>query len=566
MNIIKNTLELLSYKDKKKLVYLILFALLISIIETIGISVIMPFLSVLSDVSIIDTNKYYHYIYTFFSFESKDNFIIIFGITLILFYFFRGGMNLLYVHVMAKFNQYVYLRIANKLFYNFFHIDYLTFTKLNTSKLNKTIINETTNMLNSIAAMLMILSEVLVIVLIYSILFFTDWSITVVLSIFLAFNGLFMYKVLTKRIKSSGNKREMWQKKYYEIINKTFGNFKLLKLHQDNLRVEDEFYKATKGYINANIYYATWSPFPRIYLEVVGFSIIITIVVFLVWKDGAEFSHIIPTISVFILALYRLMPSANRIMTAMNTIAFYSKSINEIHRDLNISSEELHNQRIKFNHYIELQNIYFAYDGASKLLENINLKIYKGTKIAFIGESGSGKSTLVDIIMGLLPQSSGNIYIDNTLLTTKNIKCWRHKIGYIPQDIYLFDGTIKDNIVLGSEFDNQKVDKILKQVNIYDFLYSKEGLSTHVGEGGIQLSGGQKQRIAIARALYHNPEILILDEATSALDTEIEAVIMEEIYKVSQDKTLIIIAHRLSTIQKCDVVYEVKKGQIVEAK
>ena len=186
--------------------------------------------------------------------------------------------------------------------------------------------------------------------------------------------------------------------------------------------------------------------------------------------------------------------------------------------------------------------------------------IEKGSKIAVIGESGSGKTTLVDIILGIYTPDEGNIFVDNIAITNENIKDWRQKIGYIPQSIYLFDGTVAENVCFGLDYDEQKVVKALKKANIYDFLKQKEGLSTLVGENGIKLSGGQKQRIGIARALYRDPEILVLDEATSALDGEIENRIIEEVFNLSENITLVIIAHRKSTIKKCKIIYEFNNG------
>ena len=191
------------------------------------------------------------------------------------------------------------------------------------------------------------------------------------------------------------------------------------------------------------------------------------------------------------------------------------------------------------------------------------LTIKKGEKIAFVGESGSGKSTLVDIIIGLYRPKTGYIKIDDEILDEKNLKSWRKKIGYIPQTIYLFDGTVAKNVALGEKIDKKRVVEALKKAKILDFLKEHhQGLNTRVGEGGVKLSGGQKQRVAIARALYDNPEVLVLDEATSALDNETEEKIMEEIYKISENKTLIIIAHRLSTLKKCEKIYKIEDGRL----
>jgi ABC-type multidrug transport system fused ATPase/permease subunit len=215
---------------------------------------------------------------------------------------------------------------------------------------------------------------------------------------------------------------------------------------------------------------------------------------------------------------------------------------------------------VDFMQKIELKNIEFSYD-KKVLFEDFSFEVKKGEKLALIGESGSGKSTLVDIIMGIIKINKGNIIIDGKELIEDQIASWRQKFGYIPQSIYLFDGTVGENIAFGRDYDEAKIEGVLKQANILDFLNQKKGINTIVGEGGIQLSGGQKQRIGIARALYNNPEILVLDEATSALDNETENKIMQEIYSNCDNKTLIIIAHRLSTIGQCDRVIKIKNGK-----
>jgi ABC-type multidrug transport system fused ATPase/permease subunit len=235
-----------------------------------------------------------------------------------------------------------------------------------------------------------------------------------------------------------------------------------------------------------------------------------------------------------------------------NQIIFLKKSLDIIHKDLNMPSEEYGDESIDFNRSIVLKNVSFSYNDKTKVIDNVSLEIKKGEKIAFTGESGRGKSTLVDLIMGIHCPSNGEILVDNTPITLQNIRSWRAKIGYIPQDIYLFDGTVGENITFGCDADEAKAIEALKAANIWDFLSKNEGLDTMVGEHGVRLSGGQKQRIAIARALYNEPEVLVLDEATSALDNETESKIMNEIYSISKDKTLIVIAHRLSTVERCD--------------
>ncbi|EHW7127209.1 ABC-type lipopolysaccharide transporter PglK, partial [Campylobacter jejuni] len=229
--------------------------------------------------------------------------------------------------------------------------------------------------------------------------------------------------------------------------------------------------------------------------------------------------------------------------------------------------ENLGEEKLSFNQELKIYNLSFGYEGKKYLFKNLNLNIKKGEKIAFIGESGCGKSTLVDLIIGLLKPKEGQILIDKQELNANNTKNYRQKIGYIPQNIYLFNDSIAKNITFGDAVDEEKLNRVIKQANLEHFIKNlSQGVQTKVGDGGSNLSGGQKQRIAIARALYLEPEILVLDEATSALDTQSEAKIMDEIYKISKDKTMIIIAHRLSTITQCDKVYRLEHGKLKEEK
>jgi ATP-binding cassette subfamily B protein len=281
-------------------------------------------------------------------------------------------------------------------------------------------------------------------------------------------------------------------------------------------------------------------------------------------KYQGDISWAFGLLSMFVLGLYRLMPSVNRVLSSYNQILFNLQSLEIVHNDLIYEAEDLEDEGIEFAKTIELEKLSFSYIEGKEILKDIDLVIRKGEKIAFTGESGSGKSTLVDLIIGLYRPLRGTISVDGEILGEKNVKSWRRKIGYIPQAIYLFDGTVSQNVALGENADEQKMIDVLKQADIWDFLREHhEGLDTKVGEGGVKLSGGQKQRIAIARARYSDPEVLVLDEATSALDNETEAKIMDEIYKVSEGKTLIIIAHRLSTIEGCDKIYRLEKGRIV---
>lgn len=563
MDYIHKIHSLLNSKTRRRLLWLVVFSIFVSIVEAIGISAIMPFIDIASNFDTIHSNQYYQWIFHFFSFRNDVDFAITFGLVLFGFYVFRGGVNLLYSYFMANFSENLYAQTTKNLFKTYLSMPYQVFTNKNSSYLTKSIITEASFMSLVVKSILLMISEVFVIVFLYIIMLMASWKITASFTIILIIKIIFLSKTVSKKIKVIGVDRALAQKKFYEVVNRLFGNFKQTKL-LDKSRLEETgnaFHVAVDGCAKANATNTFLNTIPRLFLETSGFSLIIFLLITLLYLNQSNVAYILPTLSLFVLALYRLLPSVNRIVNGYNTLLYYHKSIDIIYKELSVSQENLASEVIEFNQKIELKDIDFAYQ-ERLILDNINLTIGKGDKIAFVGESGSGKSTLVDLIIGLYRPDQGEMKIDDVLVDKSNLQNWRSQIGYIPQQVYLFDGTIAENICFGRVLDGNLLEKVLKQADIFNFLQTKQGVETLVGEGGVQLSGGQKQRVAIARALYGQPEILVLDEATSALDEETERKIMNEIYQISQDKTLIIIAHRLSTIKGCDRIYQLEDGAL----
>ncbi len=563
MKYIQKLLQLLDKRTKCHLLWLMAFSIFVSLIEAIGISAIMPFIDISTNFEVIQINQYYQWVFNFFNFEREVDFVISFGFVLLGFYLFRGGVNILHDYMSISFSRNLSAHISKELFKTYLLMPYQIFSNKNSSFLTKTVLHESNHISFIVKGVLFMISEIFVVLLIYILMLITSWKITLV------FTGIFLVKVLvlsqtvTKKIKSVGVTREIVAVKFFEILNKTFSNFKYVKLQSQNrinkLKAELD-YIADEG-ARVGVWHETLERVPKIFLETMGFGMVVALLMFLLYKQQSNVLYILPTLSLFVLALYRLLPSVNRIISGYNTMMYYHKSIDVIDLELKTNQEKLANEAIVFNHKIELKNINFSYKDKA-ILDDITLTIDKGEKVAFIGESGSGKSTLVDLIIGLYHPNEGNIKIDNVVLNEFNLQSWRSQIGYIPQQVYLFDGTIVDNICFGRKLDQTLLEIVLQQANILDFLKTKQGVDTLVGEGGVQLSGGQKQRVAIARALYGQPEILVLDEATSALDDETEQKIMNEIYKVSEGKTLIIVAHRLSTIKSCNKVYKITDGVV----
>lgn len=559
---LKKIFFILSKEDKKFLFSLLLFSVFISFIESFAISLVMPFITLASDFSYFDKNKYLIQLKDYLALPVFE-IIVYFGVVLIVFYVLRALLNSYYFHLLARFSKGRYHAIAYKVFAKFLNTDYENFTQKNQSEILKSITGEVYNLSTMISSFLLMMSEIFVVLLLYTLMLLVNYKITLFLSLFMIINAFILIKVLSPIVKKAGLKREEAMKNFFEILNTNLNNFKLIKLKTKEDGVLNLFKIQSEIFARANITNESVSAMPRIYLEGVGFCVLVFIVVFLVFKNQSDISGILATISIFVLALYRLMPSANRIITSYHDLLYYRSSLDIIYQILKQKEESLGEEKIDFDKELRLENLTFGYKDKKNLFTCLNLSIKKGEKIAFIGESGCGKSTLVDIIIGLLSPREGRVLLDENELNMKNVKNYRQKIGYIPQNIYLFNDSIAKNISFGDEVDEEKLQRVIKQANLEHFVKNlPQGVQTKVGDGGSNLSGGQKQRIAIARALYLDPEILVLDEATSALDTESEARIMDEIYKISKDKTMIIIAHRLSTITRCDSIYRLENGKL----
>ncbi|WP_291329285.1 ABC transporter ATP-binding protein [Desulfovibrio sp. UCD-KL4C] len=561
---LKTIIAILNEAQRKKIIMLAFVSVIISCIETVGISAILPFITLANDFDLVHSNKYYKYVYDFLHFTDPRMFVLWFGIVLIGFYFTRGFMNLGYTYLIQKFSQGVFHSISTKLFSNYMHIKYQDMMKRNTSDLTKNLVSEAQYAGNYYYSLLLVISEAFVTTLLYATLLVVNYKITLAITIFLGLMVLFLIKTVSSLIKNEGLKRNAFQETFYRVISESFGNLKFIKLLSCEGPTVNSLDKAGAGLTKATVMNATYNTIPRLSLECIGFSLLIAAIVCAIYFNMAV-QQIIPILSLYALSMYRLLPSVNRILSGYNNMIYYNKTLELILADYKIDTHKLGATPLTYNKKITLNNLSFKY-AENTILENINLTINKGEKIALIGESGAGKSTLADILIGMYTSFSGSLTIDEVPLTEKNLLSWRSKIGYIPQSIYLSDSTAAQNVTFGRLYDKEKVEKALDRAELLQFLNKYNGINTPVGEDGSQLSGGQKQRIAIARALYGEPDILVLDEATSALDKETEEKIMERIFKVSENKTLIIIAHRLSTIAQCDKVYKIDNKGITLVK
>lgn len=550
-------------RDKKIIGVLLVASILVSMIETVSISVLMLFISLATNFDLALNNYYFNRLYLMFGCKQPSQLVIIFGIGLIVFYSFRLLLNAFHIYYMNKFSQMRQYYFSCRLFNRYLSYEYKNIIDKDSATLSQVIFSYTSCLTLIISAFLTIFSEIFTVLCIYGMLFYVNWKMTLVLSAMLFVKVSIVVILFSKRISFAGKKSLHYSVLSSKIFNESYWNYKFLKLVSSDQLLKERFDDARYQFARANSINALWQGLPRFLLETIGFFVLIAIIVYVVFMyNTATFA--LPMISMYALAFYRFMPSVNRIVMAYNQIVFNKDVLEPLDEYLKAEYEKLGNEEISFNHSIELKHVSFSYKKGSEVLCDASLTITKGLRVGFVGSSGAGKSTIADIVMGFFKPDNGQLLIDGVPITHENVKQWRSKIGYIPQSIFLVSGTVAENVCCGRPYDEIQVIDVLKRAQIYDFLMTKDGINTIIGEGGINISGGQKQRIAIARALYGNPELLILDEATSALDTKTEEEIMNEIYSIHRDKTLIIIAHRLSTIERCDVIYTIDDKRLVK--
>jgi ABC-type bacteriocin/lantibiotic exporter with double-glycine peptidase domain len=392
----------------------------------------------------------------------------------------------------------------------------------------------------------------------------------ITISFFLGISGYLFFRVTKKRLLNWGEKRQYHVGLAGKYLIQGLSGVKDVKLTGREENFVNEYSEHNNANANILTRVITLSQAPRFYLELLAVVGLAGLIILMIIQEK-PLTLLVPILGTFAAASFRIIPSVNRIVAAMQNITYSKPAVNVLFREFKFIYDNkplISGSKIEFNDCIEIKELKFQYESSDiDAVNNISIKITKGACIGLIGQSGSGKSTLVDIILGLLKPTGGNILVDGYDIQG-NLRGWQNQVGYVPQSIYLTDDTLRRNIAFGipkNMIDDDAVQSALRAAQLDVFVSQlPEGLETVVGERGVRLSGGQRQRIGIARALYHNPEILVLDEATSALDGLTEDGVMEALNIMHGVKTLIIVAHRLSTVENCDILYKLDNGKVIE--
>lgn len=567
---------IISENHKKKLLILVFLLIIGMFLETIGIGIILPILQIILDPNIIYDVIFFKEILNYLGINQNEKIIFFVLGILIAVYFIKSIYLILLTFIQKRLLANISRYLTNTLFSSYLNEEYSFHLKNNSSALIKNLQAEVSLFTSYLSSIISIITEgVLLIAVVFTIIYFEPVA-AITLFLFFSILALLFHQLTKTKISKWGQEREKADKHLLKNIFESISGIKEIKL----LNKEDFFQKLLEKQtkLKADIYtkQLTLNSIPRHYLELVSISGVVLIILVSL-SHSPELKNVITTLGICLAGTFKIIPSFNRIIASFQNLKFNAPSLDIIYDEVyslktRTKTKKAVNQTgIEFKSNLLIKNLHFSYLNSSKrVLNKINLKIEKGTTIGIIGGSGEGKSTLVNILIGLLNPTKGEIKVDNKLLDASNLKAFQGHIGYVPQDIYLIDDSIKNNIALGihsNEISSKRLDKSIKDSQLSKFINSiSEGLETVVGERGVKLSGGQKQRIGIARALYNDPDILVLDEACSALDIEIEKEVMKSINFLKRQKTIIIISHRHSSLIECDKIFKMESGQLNEYK
>jgi ABC-type multidrug transport system fused ATPase/permease subunit len=577
--IIRKIFFLLDKKEKTQYFFILFLSIVMAIIDSIGLASVMPFVAVLTNFDFIESNSFLSEAFSFakknFGISEKKDFLILLSICTFFFIttsiLARALINFLHI----KFSYLREYTIGRRLLKCYIHQNYSQFIKSNSSEISSNILSEVNQIIIGILLPFMNLTtNIIIFTIIVSLLLIINPMVALITGFFLFVFYFAIYSFIYNFINLIGQKRSKFNARRYKSINEALGMFKFLKLR--NL---EEFFlfifdKPAKNYAQNQYIGKIASISPRYLIECFAFGGGIILLTIIIYKNN-NFQSVLPIFALYIFAAYRLLPCCQNIYSSFSAINFSKFTLDKICDQLLKLEKnskfvyEVKTKEVNFNKSITFKNVSFAFPGnKNNTLDNINFSITRGSKVAIVGKTGGGKSTLLDLMLGLIEPSQGEIIIDEDILTSANYRSWQNKIGYVSQEVFVLDDSIAKNIMLGHENNNsmKKIIEALEIVSLNKLINNNflDKYDTQVGERGIKISGGQKQRVAIARALYSDPDILILDEATSALDSFTELEIINSIFNYKKNLTVIMVTHKLNLIKSFDQIFTIDNGKIID--
>lgn len=562
--------SILDNKEQKQILGLLVKIIFMAIIDTIGVASIFPFFTVLTEPEIINTNEYLNYLFINLNFTNETDFLIFLGILVLGTLIGSMSFKAITVYSQLKIEQLIEFSVCERLLKKYLMQPYTWFLNKNTSEIGNNLLKEVNTVVRGVLApFISIIAQGLLAILMIIVIFYTDSTIALIALSTLSISYGLLYLSLRGYVYNVGMTRLDSSQIKHKLINEVFYGIKDVKVNRLEGFYHNLFSNAAEKYALSNAKTLILMQLPRFLIESIFFGGIIFVSLVYV-RDPENLFEILPSLAVIAFAGYKLLPALQLIyahfIAMRSVIPSLDLICHEIENLPEIKKSKIENLNIKIEKDITIQNLSYTYPfSKTKIIKKLDMKIPARQTVGIIGKSGSGKTTTIDLILGLLRPSEGEIYVDNFLIDKNNIENWQSNVGYVPQQTFLIDDTISSNIAFGvkkEKIDFNQVKKVAMIANLDSFITKEleNGYSTIIGERGIRLSGGQRQRIGIARALYSNPNLLILDEATNALDKKTEKVILDALKKLKSKITIIIISHHLSTLRDTDKIFVMEQG------
>ena len=571
----KKLLDLLTYTERKRARVLMGMILMMAFLDMLGVASILPFMTMLANPELLQTNAVLNAAFSIsqhIGIHTPEQFLFALGVLFFALLVTSLAFKALSTYAQTRFALMCEYSMGKRLVEGYLHQPYSWFLNRHSADLGKNILSEVGTVIGSCMIPLMMLiaqSTVALALLILLIIVDPVLAVTVGVVLALAYAGIFA--VMSGWLKRLGQARIEANQGRFTALSEAFGATKEVKVGGLEQAYIHRFAKPAEIYAKGQAIAQVITQLPRYALEAIAFGGMLLVILYLMAKSGS-FASALPIIALYTFAGYRLLPALQQIYGAFTKLSFAGPALDSLNQEFMSlqAADALHDQvsPLPLTQAITLNQASYRYPNAPYFaLKGIDLTIPAHSKVGFVGATGSGKTTMVDVILGLLELQEGALNIDGQPISAVNRRQWQRTIGYVPQHIYLADDSVAANIAFGvnpNEIDQQAVERAAKFANLHEFVFNRlpQGYATTVGERGVRLSGGQRQRIGIARALYHNPQVLILDEATSALDNLTEQAVMEAVNNLGHDITVILIAHRLSTVKSCDTIFLLDKGEL----
>jgi ATP-binding cassette, subfamily B, bacterial PglK len=572
---LKKLLALLTKPERKRAGLLMGMILVMAFLDMLGVASILPFMAVLANPELVQTNAVLNASLTISShigINTPEQFLFALGVLVFVLLVTSLAFKALTTYAQTRFALMREYSIGKRLVEGYLHQPYSWFLNHHSADLGKTILSEVGTVIgNGMLPLIALMAQGAVALALMILLIIVDPLLALSVGVVLGLTYVAIFAVMSGWLKRLGQARIKANKERFTAVSEAFGAAKEVKVGGLEQAYIQRFAAPANSYAQSEASARVISQLPRFALEAIAFGGMLLVMLYLMAKSDS-FASALPIIALYAFAGYRLMPALQQIYQAFTQLRFAGPALDALHQDLiSLQAADAQHGHIKplpLTQAITLNQVSYRYPNAPQpALKGIDLTIPAHSTVGFVGATGSGKTTTVDVILGLLEPQEGHLIVDGQPITAANRRQWQRAIGYVPQHIYLADDSVAANIAFGvnpKDIDPQAVERAAKIANLHEFVVNDlpQGYATTVGERGVRLSGGQRQRIGIARALYHNPQVLILDEATSALDNLTEQAVMEAVNKLSHDITIILIAHRLSTVRQCDQIYLLERGEV----